>query len=113
TASREKRGLPGLAAMPDDVGLAIVFGTGTDEEFTPSQGRMPSAQSNHLANKTQEISILGRKAPVHPADLVVLAPGVVIATLRSQEFVAGQQHRHALGEKQCRDEVLRVTTTQA
>ena len=34
--------------------------------------------------------------PMKPAELIVLAVGVVIAVLRPAEFVAAQQHRHPL-----------------
>jgi hypothetical protein len=37
--------------------------------------------------------------PVDPADLVVLAVGVVVAALRAGELVAGEQHRHAVREE--------------
>ena len=43
--------------------------------------------------------------PVDPADLVVLAVGVVVAVLRAPDFVAGQDHRHAAREHQDGDEV--------
>ena len=38
-------------------------------------------------------------------DLVCLAVGVVVAALRSAALVAAEQHRHALGQHQRRDEV--------
>ena len=38
--------------------------------------------------------------PVQPGRLVVLAVGVVVAALAVAEFVAGEQHRRALGEQQ-------------
>ncbi len=34
--------------------------------------------------------------PMKPADLIVLAIGVVVAVLGPAEFVAAEQHRHAL-----------------
>ena len=43
--------------------------------------------------------------PVEPRDLVVLAPGVVVAALRAPELVAAEQHGDALGEKQRREKV--------
>jgi len=34
--------------------------------------------------------------PVEPADLVILAIGVVVALLAAPDLVASEQHRHAL-----------------
>ena len=39
------------------------------------------------------------QAPVEPGDLVVLAPGVVVAVLRAAELVAAEQHRRALASR--------------
>ena len=49
--------------------------------------------------------MFARDGPVQPGELVVLAVDVVVASLRPAHFVAVQQHRHALGEEQCGDEV--------
>ena len=46
-----------------------------------------------------------RRAQFEPADLVVLAVGVVVAALRARELVAHQQHRHALRKQQRRQQV--------
>ncbi len=43
--------------------------------------------------------------PRHPADVVVLAVGVVVALLRAAELVAGEQHRRTLGQEQGREHV--------
>src|SRR5262249_21158465 len=41
-------------------------------------------------------------------DLIVLAVGVVVTALRTQDFVAAQNHRHALAKQQRSHEVLRL-----
>src|SRR5581483_3858950 len=53
-----------------------------------------------------------RRLPVEPARLVVLAIGVVVAPLRAAELVAGEKHRHALGEKERREQVARLPCPQ-
>ena len=47
-----------------------------------------------------EISMLLQERPVHPADLVVLTVGVVIALLRSAKLVAHQHQGHSLRQHQ-------------
>src|SRR6187551_3622634 len=44
--------------------------------------------------------------PADPADLVVLAVGVVVAVLGVADFVAGQDQRHALRQQQGRQLIL-------
>src|SRR5436190_3058616 len=43
--------------------------------------------------------------PVVPGELVVLAVRIVVAALRAADLVAAQQHRHALREKERRQEI--------
>ncbi len=50
--------------------------------------------------------------PVEPAELVVLAVGVVVPVLAAQHLVAHGQHRHADGEQGQRQEVLRLAAAQ-
>ena len=50
--------------------------------------------------------------PVDPADLVVLAIGVVVAVLRAAELVAGKQHRRALRQQQRREEIALLALAQ-
>src|SRR5262249_31072271 len=56
-------------------------------------------------------SVLQR--PIDPTDLVVLAPGIIVAALRSQEFVAGQEHRHALRKQQSGYQIFRLAQAQS
>ena len=45
-------------------------------------------------------SSVAEPRPVHPADLVVLAIGVVVAALAVADLVAGEDQRHALRQQQ-------------
>src|SRR6516164_1992507 len=74
---------------------------------------MTLAQVDHFAHKTQEAGILVGQRPIDPAHLVVLAPGVVVAALRTQKLVAGQKHRHALRQQQGGEEVTSLALTQS
>ena len=49
---------------------------------------------------------LAEICPVDPADLIVLAIGVVVADLRVADLVAGEQQRHALRQQQAGELVL-------
>ena len=50
--------------------------------------------------------------PVDPAERIVLAVDVVVAVLRVARFVAGQQHRGALRQQQCRQQIALLPTAQ-
>src|SRR5262249_22154091 len=52
------------------------------------------------------------QAPVYPADLIVLAVGVVVPTLGPPELVAGQDHGSASGEQENRREVPHLPSAQ-
>ncbi len=57
---------------------------------------MGFSELDELADKGQQFAIVCLRVPGHPADLVVLAVGVVVAALAAAGFVACQEHRHAL-----------------
>ena len=67
---------------------------------------MVGAQPDELADVVEQGLVLFRAhRPVHPGDLVVLAVGVVVASLGAPDLVAGQQHRDALRQQQRGEEV--------
>ncbi len=41
-----------------------------------------------------------RGVPVQPADLIILAVGIVVTVLGVAEFIPGEQHRRTLREQQ-------------
>src|SRR6185437_1511926 len=51
--------------------------------------------------------------PIDPADLIVLAIGVVVAALAIADLIAGEDHRHALREKEGGKEVATLLLAQA
>ena len=60
-----------------------------------------------MADEIGEVlAFLAEVFPTNPADLVVLAIGVVVAALRIADFIAGQHQRRALREHQARQLVL-------
>src|SRR5215472_13203195 len=50
--------------------------------------------------------------PVEPADLVVLAIGIVVAVLRPAPLIAAAEHRHALRKKEGSQEIPTLPVTQ-
>src|SRR5262249_10345372 len=64
------------------------------------QLREAMAKARELADKVGHIVLAAQPWPVDPAGLVVLAVGVVVATLTVAAFVSRQQQRHALCQKQ-------------
>jgi len=61
---------------------------------------MGFSELDEIADEGQQFAILGFRVPGHPADFVVLAVGIVVATLGAAGFVARQEHRHALRQEQ-------------
>ncbi len=57
------------------------------------------ADDDEAAKEIREVPVADA-LPVHPADLVVLAVGVVVAPLRAFDLVAHQQHRGAVAQHQ-------------
>ena len=76
------------------------------EEARAPQGRVGLAERDGLPDEVEQLAVALEQIPVHPRDLVVLAVGVVVALLGAAEFVAAQQHRHALRKEQRGHQVL-------
>src|SRR5215470_12129869 len=63
--------------------------------------RKAPAQIGHMRDEIGEIVALAAKpVPVHPADLIVLAIGIVIAGLGVADLVASEDQGHALRQEQ-------------
>ena len=69
-----------------------------DQPPTLAQHGVGAAQRKEAMHEAGELAVGVR--PVDPGDRVVLAVRVVVALLGATELVAGQQHRHALGQDQ-------------
>src|SRR5688500_2004755 len=82
------------------------------EEARAPQDREAVAQPGQLAHEVDQALGAVVVVPVDPADLVVLAVGIVVAVLRARELVAGQQHRRALRQEQRGEHVLHLALAQ-
>ena len=94
-----------VGQAPRDVGQVGAGHRGTGEEPIVGQGRVGGAQVEQASREAQHR--MGPR-PVEPSDGVVLAVGVVIATLRLAEFGAGPEHRRAARQRQRGEEVALV-----
>src|SRR6266540_4388501 len=74
---------------------------------------MRSSQPDQQLEEPEQVSIGIEQAPVNPADLIVLAVGVVVTTLCPPELVAGQDHGGAGGEQENRREVPHLPPAQS
>ena len=80
------------------------------EPAAPAEHGMAVTQPNQPAGELQQAGVRGR--PVVPRNLVVLAVGVVVPSLRAADLVAPEQHRHPLRQEQRRQEIPRLARAQ-
>ena len=93
-------------------GSARAPGGGAGEEGTATERRVRAAERDQRSRELEQPLSRRVELPVEPRELVVLAPGVVVALLRAAELVAAEQHRDALGEEQRRQEVALLPLAQ-
>src|ERR1700681_2029362 len=68
-------------------------------------------QFDELCDEIQKIALLLSALPVMPAQLIILAIGIVIAELSACDLVAAADHWHALGEQKRCQKVPNLATT--
>src|SRR5262249_44571467 len=91
-----------LRREPENVKGAIGLAPG--EPALRSQLCKLPAQRGELPNELGQVFAVATEArPFHPADLVVLAIGVVVAVLTVAYLIAGEQKRDALRQHQARE----------
>src|SRR5205807_553352 len=117
-AEQARRGVaPGggaeVGAVPGDLGHAVAVLVLADQEAAPPQDRIGARQRDGLSHELGEIGVGAGAAPIEPAELVVLAVGVVVAALRAEELVAAEQHRRPAGKQQQAGMVLGEALAQA
>ena len=107
----DREGMPGVPVVIahfGPVGLApaqldrAADGTALDVAPPPEHGMLPP-QRDEVAGEAKQVLV--DPSPVMPGDLVVLAVGVVVATLAAPGFVPAEEHGGPLGEQQGRQEV--------
>ena len=58
------------------------------EEVAAAEGRVAMAYLDQAANEIEQVLVIRTELPIHPAEVVVLAVGIVVASLRATHFVA-------------------------
>ena len=94
-----------IRSQPEDVLDVGALDVSPLEEMAPTEHRVIFSQANDPADELQQLLIVTVHVPVDPADLIVLAVGVVVAVLGAPHFVPGQQHRHTLRQQQRGEEI--------
>ena len=105
---------PAVGPEPPDVGQpgALALARRAGSGARRKTGCVAAQRDQPLRERRAARAALVVELPVEPGDLVVLAPGVVVAALRAAELVAAEQHRHALREEQRGQEVALLARAQ-
>ena len=103
---------PAVGAEPPDVGQARALALAPGQELAAAEDRVGLAQLDQALGELEVLALALAQPPLEPGDLVVLAPGVVVAVLGAAELVAAEQHRHALREEQRGEEVALLAPAQ-
>src|SRR3954452_17051901 len=95
----ERGDRPGVGVLP--VARLHRRSVGSQPADLPGREEALTVERGVSATERTELADEGRKLvvgvlPVDPADVVVLAVGVVVATLRAGELVAADYQRHAV-----------------
>ena len=73
---------------------------------------MVASQLNQFLRELEQLLLLVSALPCQPADLVILAIGVVVSALRPCPFVTRADHRHALRKQKCGEQITPLPTAQ-
>src|ERR1700722_9607015 len=101
-------------AMPHDIDQpAVVWLTLlTLKEVAPSKRSVTFAKINHALAESKHLTVFLREAPIKPADFVVLAIRVIVATLGTSHLVASADHRNSQRHHHDGDEVFDLSPAQ-
>src|SRR6516162_806173 len=99
-----------LYSVPGDISSAEQLVQGRALVFSFQVSQQPS--SNEQCHEPMHIGVLRDQGPVKPAGLVVLAVGVVVATLGAPHFIAHLNHGQAQREQGYRKQVLHLAISQ-
>src|SRR5512132_1347660 len=103
-----------VRSIPGDVGDFRSLDGARKEESLPTKDVVLAPQPDQALDELAERFVLRPDAlPIDPADLAILAIGVVVAALAAAEFVAGDEHRHTLRQQQRRHHVAPLLQPQA
>ena len=96
--------------MPGDVQGAVFFVEVI--VFPPQQPMLPS-ELDEQPKKAAQVGVSFEEAPVYPTALVVLAVGIVVATLCPSKLVASQDHGGSSRQQEDRRKVPHLPPAQS
>src|ERR1700682_1814115 len=99
-----------IGAKPCEVAHVVAANRSSLKPSSHPEYRMLLVELDDLAG---ELELLGVYiVPVQPRNLIVLAIGIVVASLRSPEFIAAKEHRNTQREEKRRDKIALLTDPQ-
>ena len=78
----------------------------------PAQHGMRFANANQMPCETEERPVRPQLIPIKIVDLAVMTVAIVVTAFAVSDFVAHQQHRHALTYHQQAEEILHLPLAQ-
>ncbi len=76
-------------------------------------GGAQQAPGHEQLHEAMQVGVLLEQRPIGPAHLIILAVGIVVATLGAADFVAHHKHRHPQRQECDREKVLHLSIAQA
>src|SRR5271165_4858476 len=73
---------------------------------------MHLAETGHAPTKPEQVGVLVHQSPIEPADLVILAIGVVVTFLRATHLVASHERWNATREQEDGKKVANLTVAE-
>src|SRR4029078_5258584 len=101
-----------VRAKPRQILDVGAIDAGALKELPATKDRMGRTQHNQRAGEGEERLLLTRDVPIEPADLIVLAVGVVFPLLRPPNFIASANHRYALRQQESRQHIALLPSPQ-
>ncbi len=105
--------LVAIRSKPGHVLDADLFVVIAYQEAAATQDRVGLTQLDHAGDELEQRFAIFVQIPVDPANLAVLAVGIVVAVLSTRELIARHNHRRALCQQQGGEQVAHLTQTQA
>ena len=102
------RHLFAIRTEPEDVLNASAANGAALKEITPPKNRVLFAQHDHALQKGQQFLIGRLEVPIEPADLFILAVGIVVTVLGVADAITGKQHGNTLRKEHSGQKVPRL-----
>src|SRR4051794_32107996 len=98
--------------MPGDV-QRVALGIRLPRVKRITKDRMLVAERYQPLAEAEEVSIFLSQSPIEPVEWAVMAIGIVVAQLGPADLIAHEQHRDALAEKENRQGIANLPTSES